>query len=154
MLRDKSLPMVYAGMVFLLSACATVANGGESGADAVRGAEKFAGDPRLGERVDRMCFVSNIDGFSQPDEDTVVLRASANSHFLVETSSCFNLDRALSIAIDSRTSCASRGDRLIVSDSAFPGRINTATSVDSCLISAIYEWDDDADEEAVEDAEE
>lgn len=152
MLRDKSLPMVYAGMVFLLSACATVANGGDD--DRVRGAEKFAEDPRLGERVDRMCFTSTIDGFSQPDEDTVVLRASASRHYLVETSACFNLERALSIGLDSRTSCASRGDRLIVSDSAFPSRSNTGTSVDSCLITAIYEWDDDADEEAEETAEE
>ncbi|MAF58513.1 DUF6491 family protein [Ponticaulis sp.] len=154
MLRDKSLPMVYAGMVFLLSACATVANGGEGDAQQVSGAAKFADDPRLGERVDRMCFTSTIDGFSQPDEDTVVLRASASRHYLVETASCFNLDRALSIGIDSRTSCAGRGDRLIVSDSIFPGRTSTATSVDSCLITAIYEWDDDADEEAEEAAEE
>lgn len=150
MFREKSLPMIYGGMVFLLSACATVANGGEDGAPTVRGVERYVDDPRLGERTDRMCFTSNIDSFSNNEDNTVVVRATASRHYLVEVGSCFNLDRAQSIGIDSRTSCATRGDRLIVSDSVFPTRGDTGLDTDTCLITGIYEWDPDAEDAAEE----
>ena len=150
MFREKGLPMVYGGMVFLLSACATVANGGDEAVDTVRGAERFAEDERLGERVDRMCFTSSIDGFSDAEDDTIVLRASASRHYLVETTSCHNLDWAQSVAIDSHSSCATRGDRLIVYDTAFPTHSNDGLRTQRCLITGIYEWDPDAGEETEE----
>ena len=144
MLREKSLPMVYGGLVFLLSACATAANGGmaEQQAD---GIEKFAGDPRLGEEVKSMCFASNVDSFSSPTDDTVILKIGVSKEYLVETSTCFDLDRAMSIALDTTSSCASRGDSLIVSDSVFGMDRSTAGSrPNRCMIRSIHVWNGDA----------
>ena len=57
--REKSLPIVYSTLVFLLSACATAANGNPKDVKETKlhGVEQFANDPRLGEQVSRMCFV-------------------------------------------------------------------------------------------------
>ena len=150
MFRDKALPIVYGGIVFLLSACATAANGGMMSLDEEKGAAQFAGDPRLGEKVDRMCFTSSIDGFSSPTDDTAILSASPSRKYLVETSSCYGLDRAMSIALSSNMSCASRGDNLLVSDSVFRLEQSGGMPPDRCFITAIYEWDEDAAEEIAE----
>lgn len=144
MLREKSLPMVYGGLVFLLSACATAANGGM--AERKDGIEKFAGDPRLGPEVSRMCFASNVDSFSSPTDDTVILKVGASKQYLVETSSCYMLDNAMSIGLDASMSCATRGDNLIVSDSAFGLRDSSGIGPSRCLITGIYEWNEDAAE--------
>lgn len=144
MLREKSLPIVYGGLVFLLSACATAANGGTAERSENSGIAQFAGDPRLGEEVRNMCFASNVDGFSSPTKDTVILTVSPSKQYLVETQSCFNLDRAKSIGLDTSSSCASRGDSLIVSDSAFGLRDSSGIGPDRCLIRSIYAWDKDA----------
>ena len=150
MFRDKTIPTIYGAMVFLLSACATAANGGMGDRDEAKGIEQFEGDPRLGKQVDRMCFTSDIDSFSANTDDTVVLEASPNRHYLVETSACFTLDRAQSIAVSSKQSCASKGDYLLVSDSAFGLENSTGMGPDRCFIKSIYEWDDDAPETAVD----
>ncbi|MAK60875.1 MAG: hypothetical protein CMK09_07845 [Ponticaulis sp.] len=143
MMREKTLPFIYGGLVFLLSACAAAANGGMAEKEPA-GVAKFAGDPRLGEQVDRMCFASNIDSFSQNTRDTVVLEMSPGKDFLVETSSCFDLDRAQSVAIDAHSSCVTRGDRLLVSDSVFSASSSTGAGPNRCFIKAIYAWDEKA----------
>jgi len=125
--------------VGLLAACATTPS------DKPRGAAKFAEDPRLGEKVDKICFNRSIDGFSQNDRDTVVVREGVNQHYLIEVRGvCSNLRHAQSIGIDSSLSCVTRHDHLIVSTSSFS--LNDGiTPPDRCTIRAIYEWDEDAE---------
>lgn len=144
MTREKSLPIVYTMLVFLLSACATAAQG--NGKDeTVRGAAQFADDPRLGEEVSRMCFTSSVDSFSNATDDTIVLEVSPTRNYLVEVSrACSRLDAAQSVALSSSSSCATKGDRLLVSDSAFGLKQSSGFGPDSCLIKAIYEWDKNA----------
>lgn len=119
----------------------------------LRGAAKFAGDPRLGEKVNHFCFTGSINGFAPNDDDTILVRARANQQYLIETQSfCPDLDFAQSVAFDTRSSCISRGDRLLVSTSAFSLN-DGGIGPDTCLITGIYEWDKDAeleDEEAKE----
>ncbi len=151
MLREKSLPVVYTTLVFLLSACATAANGA-SRDDAPKGVEKFAEDPRLGEQTDRLCFASSVDNFHSATRDTVVLDVSPSKSYLVEvTNGCFNLDRAMSMTLDTVSGCATRGDYLIVSDSAFGLSQSSGLGPDRCLIRSIYEWDEDAAEDQSDD---
>lgn len=146
--REKSLPIIYGTLVFLLSACATAANG-PSKEEQPRGIERFADDPRLGEEVSRMCFVSSIDSFSDNTDDTVVLEVSPNKRYLVEVSGgCSVLDSAQSIAVDAHSSCATKGDYLIVSDSAFGLSNSSGFGPDRCLIKSIHEWNEDAGKEA------
>ncbi|MFC6200087.1 DUF6491 family protein [Ponticaulis profundi] len=141
--RDKAIPMVYGALVFLLSACATAANGASS--DEPRGIERYAGDPRLGEEVSNMCFASSVDSFSENTDDTVVLAISPKKSYLVEVDrGCYNLDTAQSIGLAASMSCASKGDKLIVSDSAFGLGQSSGIGPSSCLIKGIYEWDKDA----------
>lgn len=152
--REKSLPIVYSTLVFLLSACATAANGNPKDVKETKlhGVQQFANDPRLGEQVSRMCFVSSIDGFSDATDDTVVLEVSPKKNYLVEVSrSCSRLDSAQSIAVKAASSCATKGDRLLVSDSAFGLKQASGFGPDSCMITGIYEWNEDAGKKEADD---
>ena len=145
--KEKSLPIVYGTLVFLLSACATAANGASKD-DTPRGVALYENDPRLGEAVSRMCFVSSIDSFSDNEEDTVVLEVSPTQSYLVEVSrGCSTLDSAQSIAVDAASNCATKGDHLIVSDSAFGLQGSSGFGPEKCFIKGIYEWDEDAVQE-------
>ncbi|MEO1137343.1 MAG: DUF6491 family protein [Pseudomonadota bacterium] len=108
-------------------------------------------DPRLGERVDRICFQRNINSWrSVKDEDDVVLlERSVNNWYRVELNGGCDerLFRfATAIGIDSRPGggCVTRGDTIIVEDGPGFNR--------RCIITRIYEWNEDAieDESAAE----
>lgn len=135
-----------------LAACETTGTTGNAAAS-----EKEE-DPRIGDRVDRMCFTGSISGFSNNRKNSVVLRAGASREYYVETTACFAMDDAMAIGIDPRAgSCLTRGDRLVVSDSMF-ARDRDNLNTQRCLITAIYEWNDDAEKtgegEEMTDAEE
>ena len=133
----------------LASACATTAP------DEPKGVAKFAEDPRLGEKVDRICFNRSIDSFHSNDRDTVVVREGVNDHYLIEVRGiCPNLRRAQTIGIDAFSSCVSRNDALIVSSSPFSLNDETSIGPDRCLIRSIYKWDEDAENEEAGEAEE
>lgn len=138
----------FAVLLFAVSACAT-----DTSPEAVaereqeRAAQVFANDVRRGEEVDRVCFASSIDGFGETTRRAVVIREGGD-RYLVETfGGCFDLDWAQSLAIDSFSSCLTKGDRIFASDSAFG--FDKSDIRQSCTIKAIYDWDPDA--EAVED---
>lgn len=110
-------------------------------------------DPRRGEKVDRICFASSIDGFGETTRDTIVVSTSPSKKYQIETYSCQNLDWAQAIAPLTRGGgCLSRGDRLFVSDSVFPDR-RDRFGTDSCTIKAIYTWNPDAGKEEQADEE-
>ena len=129
----------------MISACASE---GTARDDAIA-----ADDPRRGEKVDKICFNRNIDGFSDTRKRSVVLETSPSKQYLVEVRGiCSQLRSAQRIAIDSALSCVSRNDILIVSEQVFSGS-SASRSPDRCFISAIYKWDRKAlDREAEEGA--
>ncbi len=135
--RNKAL--ITASLAGLLTSCAS---GGQQDTDTLAG---FIDDPRLGQEVDRICFASGINGFTQTTDRTVVLERGANDHFLVETvGACLDLDWAQSIGIDSFGSCLTRGDAIIASDSAFTLQRRGDPFPQRCLVKRIHEWDPDA----------
>jgi hypothetical protein len=140
----------FAVLFLAVSACAT-----DTSPEAVaereeaRAAQVFANDVRRGEEVDRVCFASSIDGFGETTRRAVVIREGGD-RYLVETfGGCFDLDWAQSLAIDSFSSCLTKGDRIFASDSAFG--FDKSDTRQSCLVKAIYEWNPDAEEAADQD---
>lgn len=132
--------------VLALAACAS-----SDGEPRIRGAAQFADDPRLGEQVNKICFTSRFDGFSETTKDTAVIEVGRN-HYLVETfGGCFNLDDALSIGLGNRTGCLHRGDRLYVSESVFPTRGFGSNGLERCTINSMYKWDPKAESPEAED---
>ena len=100
-------------------------------------------DPRVGEKVDRICFGRSIDGFKEADgyERAVLVEQGVNDWFLLKLiGACSSRDFGFAhkIGIESRPAggCVRRGDVIVVEST--PGFVNR------CSISAIYEWDDDA----------
>ena len=120
----------------------------------------FTDDVRLGERVDRICFGSQIDGFTNTTDNTVVVEAGVRDYYLIETFSfCPNLDFAQSLAFDRHGGCLTRGDAVIAFDSIFPSHGRGGLASRRCPIHAIYEWDpkavkdEDSEGESEEDGE-
>lgn len=144
----RLMPLFLAAALAVVPACAT-----EPTDDTETLAEALA-DPRVGEKVNRICFSRGINGFSEWDgPDGIILRRGVNDRYLVLVArGCFNIDDAQRIGIDQRFGggCLSRGDRLFISRSIFPNP-RDRFDVDRCTITAIYEWDEDAAEEDGED---
>jgi hypothetical protein len=143
--------IAFAGMLFIVSACATATTpealeAREQAKEEERRAEVFADDPRRGEEVKRICFASQIDGFGETTDRAVVVR-EGRDHYLIETfPGCFDLDWAQSIAIDSFSSCLTKGDRIFAFDSAF-GHNHRGRHSQSCRVKTIYQWNRDASDE-------
>lgn len=155
MSRENALPIVYASMVFLLSACATAASGGDLSAnpDKPRGIAALADDPRLGEEVKSACFASSIDGFRDNTRETVVLEVSPSRDVLVDVGrGCSDMVDAATIGLASHSLCLRKGDRLLVSDSFFGLSQSGGRPADRCLIRGIYAWDENAADENAKEA--
>jgi len=137
--------IAFAGMLMGVTACATATT-----PEALEAREKdraeqvFANDPRRGEEVRKVCFANNIDGFRETTKRAVVVR-EGRDEFLIETfAGCQELDWANSIAIDSFSSCLTKGDRIFAFESAF-GTNHTSTRSLGCRVKTIYAWDRDAE---------
>ncbi len=101
----------------------------------------FAGDPRLGERVDRVCFSSTIDNFMDATDRTIVIERGVNDKYLIETvGRCPDLEWAQSIAISASGTCLTRFDELFASESAFGVRGALGRPVKRCVIGSIHTW--------------
>jgi hypothetical protein len=116
-----------------------------------KGVAQFAGDARLGEEVNKVCFASTIDGFHDATDDTVVLSKGRDDYLIETFGGCFNLDQAQRLGVDSTTGCLGKGDHIITSDS-ISGHSDTGFGVQRCTIKAMYKWD--AKAEAPAEAEE
>ncbi|MBT8471583.1 MAG: hypothetical protein KJN99_03200 [Marinicaulis sp.] len=130
-IRTKILAVIVAGFGFSPAAFAS---------DEV----DMSSDPRVGEKVDRICFGRSIDGFKEADgyKRAVLVEQGVNDWFLLKLiGACSSRDFGFAhkIGIESRPAggCVRRGDAILVEST--PGFVNR------CSISAIYEWDDDAD---------
>jgi len=112
------------------------------------GIAAYADDPRLGEPVDRICFASNISGFSMNTRRSVVLH-EGRKHYMVEVfGACPDLEYAQSIGVSSVTGCVTIGDSLIIGSTFGPESIGSRR----CSIKEIRAWDPRA--EAAEETEE
>lgn len=141
-------PAVIVAPLLLLAGCESM-----PGKPVPRGIAAYEGDVRLGERVDRICFASSIDGFSANKDRTVVLRDGRKEYLVEVYGACPELDFAQSIGIEARTGCLTRSDALIVSSSLI-GQTG-ATGPNRCLIKEMHTWDSRAkDQPAEADAEE
>ena len=106
-----------------------------------RGVAQFDGDARLGEQVDRICFGSGIDGFSDTTRDTVVVQKGVDDFYLIETvGSCFRDSSVNAIGIDGTMGCVRRSDVLTISSSFF----NAPSAGMGCTIRSIHKWNKDA----------
>ena len=108
------------------------------------GMAAYADDPRLGEPVDRICFASSIDGFSNNERNTVVLREGRDEYMVEVFGACPDLEYAYSIGIDAVTGCVTRSDAIIVGH--VPG--GTGIGPQRCLIKDIRKWDPKAEKPA------
>jgi uncharacterized protein (DUF3084 family) len=131
-----------AASALALTACST-GPGMDGGDRQPRGFEDYQGDPRLGERVDRICFGSQIDNFRDTTSDTVLLEAGVNDWYLVHTFTCPDLDFAQSLSFDRYGSCLRQSDA-VITYSSFTGPDRSEPAPRRCRIRAIYEWDEDA----------
>ncbi|XBQ16254.1 MAG: DUF6491 family protein [Oceanicaulis sp.] len=102
----------------------------------------YQGDPRLGTEVDRICFSRNIDGFGETTDNSVIVEAGVNEHYLIKTFGiCSDLEYAQSLSFEQYgSSCLRRGDQIIPYDSVF-GPDEAGLPPRSCAIDRIYEWD-------------
>ena len=143
---------IAAALLFAASACATdTSPEALAEREQARADEVFANDIRRGDQIDRVCFTRSIDSLGESTRRAVVVREGRDKYLLETFGGCFDLDWAQSLAIDSFTSCLSKGDRLIASDSVFG--FEKRDFQQSCRIKAIYEWNEDAekpDEESSE----
>ena len=138
----------FAVMVFTLAACAT-ATTPEERVEAEKIA-LFEDDPRRGAEVDKACFSRSISGFSNTTDRAVVISRGTKDYLVTTRTRCTDLDDALSLAVDSFSSCLTRGDRLIGKDSVF-GYNSTGAPSFPCHVDKIYEWDSKATDETAED---
>lgn len=141
-LKLRRLGFVVAGLAGLaITGCATVEDRAQ--AQAKIDAQITASQ---GEKVDRICFANQIDGWRPLDRDALLVREGVNDWYQLDLAGpCDPRDAMLNIAFDrfAGSGCLSRGDRVII-----PGGL--AGMGGSCFITAIYEWDDDADVAAPE----
>ncbi|MFN3211652.1 MAG: DUF6491 family protein [Henriciella sp.] len=139
--------IAFAATLFVVSACATDLTPEQLEAREKEKAEQvFANDPRRGDEVKRLCFASQIDGFGETTKRAVVVSEGLDDYLIETFPGCFDLDWAQGLAIDSTSSCLTKGDRLFAFDSPF-GNHSGSGIQQSCRVKAIYEWDRDADKE-------
>ena len=85
--------IVFAAMTFILAACATGMDGSEEPKKM-----SWETDERLGERVDKICFGSNIDGFKQTTRTSVVVSEGRDDYLIETYRGCFDLSSAGSLS--------------------------------------------------------
>lgn len=140
--------MLRTGLI-ALSALALAGCESTGGPPAPQGMAAYADDPRLGEKVDRVCFASSIDGFSMNERRSVVLHRGSRRYMVEIHGTCPDLDNARAIGLATPTGCLMRNDNILVTSTfGSPG-----PGARRCMISEIREWDPratapDADDEA------
>ncbi|MEZ5954577.1 MAG: DUF6491 family protein [Hyphomonas sp.] len=140
------LSLTLAAACVALAGCTSTAAAGDKPSNA-RGVEKFADDPRLGEEVKQLCFASAIDSFGNTTRDTLTVREGGDHYLITVFPGCTNLDVAQSVALESRTSCLSAGDHIVVSDSMMPSVHDRQDpfAFQRCTVNGIYKWDPKAE---------
>jgi hypothetical protein len=97
-------------------------------------------DPRVGEEVQQVCFVRNLDSWQNVDNDrrAVILKMNNRETFKLKLSGSCEPDLAMSrLAVKTRpgSSCFSRGDRVKTDGDLSRGYGS------GCTIMSIHKWD-------------
>jgi hypothetical protein len=118
--------------------------------DGLRG-EKLAellADPRVGEEVDRVCFIQGIDRFTHRTDYSVVLTEGVSDDYLVVVQSCNNLPFAQSLSLSGSNGCLRPLDRIQVFETAFgTGPRVGSSNFDFCQVESLYRWNEKATSE-------
>ena len=131
--------------VILLSVCAMALSAcASTGEDVPSNFDGYEDDPRLGQAVSSACYGFDIDGFRNNNRDSVIIEGRGRSEYLLRTRACFDLDSALALGVDGRGGCLTRGDRLVVTNDILPAYGRNSRDIESCIITGIYEWNEDA----------
>jgi len=115
-------------------------------------------DPRLGERVERICSVT-IRDFAVTTRDTLLIEAGQQGWYLLRTNNCQGMETAVSLQLRQSGRCLDRGDGVQPMDSLIPGyahpldpnhvRARRNTQLPACQIREIYQWSPRAAHEAL-----
>ena len=100
-------------------------------------------DPRVGEEVQQVCFIRDLDGWQNVDNDSkaVILRMNNGETFKLKLKgSCYPNFASLNLAVKTRSSsgCFSPGDK-VKTDGDVPGG-----SGSECIVTSIHKWDEKA----------
>lgn len=95
---------------------------------------------KQGQRVDRLCFTRSINGWRELGKKAVLIEKGVNDWYKLDLLGTCQPEWAFNaIALKTRpagSSCLSRGDEIATFDQPIDG---------DCVITAIYEWDEDAE---------
>lgn len=141
---QKQVLMVAVATSLLLTGCETTSTN-ENGEKPLRGIAALKDDARLGEKVNRICFARQIDGFRAATKNTVIVESGLRKEFIIETfGGCSNLRDAQGISLPTGFSCLSDKDSIIVHDSVFKTE-TTPFSNQRCSIKSIHRWNEKPD---------
>ncbi|MGB3456058.1 MAG: DUF6491 family protein [Litorimonas sp.] len=139
-LTSRSLPLVAVLGSAVLAACASTNDGVRAEAVA-----ELLSDPRVGEQVDRVCFINGIDRFTRRTDYSVVLTEGVSDDYLVLVRSCNGLPFAQSLKLSGSNGCLRPTDRIQVFETAFgTGPRVGSNAFDFCQVEAVYRWDEKA----------
>lgn len=138
----------FASSALLLSFSAACATSPEQ--EATREAERAQLEAeiasRQGDQVNRICPRSSIDGWKPLGDDGLLIEAGQNDWYQVELAGTCDPEQAFNAFATPGipgSSCLRRGDNVFTGRPRSGGR---------CVITAIYEWDEDAAIEQPDDA--
>jgi len=100
-------------------------------------------DPRVGEEVQHVCYVRDLDGWQNVDDDSkaVILRMRNRETYKVTLKGpCYPDFASLTVAVRTRSGsgCFSAGDEVRTDGDAFRG------SGPGCTITSTHKWDSEA----------
>lgn len=84
----------------------------------------FQDDERRGAEVTKLCFVSQIDGFSNQTERAIIIQEGTKEYLVTTSQRCTALEFTNTVNVDASFSCLRRGDL-----------------ISGCFVDKIYEWD-------------
>ncbi len=127
---------MYLGAVLLLAGCESTLGPGHP-----RGIDKYAGDKRRGDIIDRICFDTQINRHRRAEDETAILRRG-REEFLVEVNrTCKEMHGAGFIGIvpnEDGQFCLAPGESLWVSLTSAVERANLGPQV--CTITVVRKW--------------
>ncbi|MFP4519711.1 MAG: DUF6491 family protein [Oceanicaulis sp.] len=137
-------PALAASLALAATACAAT----PSAASGPQSFDTYAGDPRLGARVDRACFGARVDGFGERTRNSVVIEANPGEFYVLRTAACVELDAAQSIAFQQTGACLRQGDTLTPLGVDYGANPMMTGQPRACRISGIYGWNPAAEADA------
>ncbi len=104
-----------------------------------KGIAEFANDPRLGEKIDKICFLRAMRGFKTINDRTILLRKNRKERYAIETyGTCMDLDFAWELGFLESSTCLRTYDRFVIT------RGTSAPIERTCTVKSIHKWNEAA----------